>query len=134
MGTKLMALMDLFRFIRNARERRRQEEAALREHTLELLDTVLSKVQAQNETTAAAMVEMAKASKAHAEALNTWFEMFKANNEMAHVGSVTVRGEDLWEEERAREHARLLAAGYPVNSSAAEQLAWLQSHGNQLPI
>ena len=125
----LSAFIELFRFLRRRRERLAAEKAAEREHTLELVDRVLKSAEVQAELFAKTQIAQAEANTRQAEALGKWFEMFKVNNEAAQQTTSSVRPEDEHDEWQQREIKRLVEAGYPVEGSPEEQLAYLISMG-----
>jgi hypothetical protein len=117
-------LVAIIQFRQRAHERAMERESALREHTLELLDTVMQRTNAQSAQLADAMVEQAKASAAHAAALQVWFEMFRAQANDP-TTTATVRPADEYAAEQQREADRLAALGFPIHASPEDQLAWI---------
>lgn len=88
-------------------------QAAQHEHTLEMVEAIMGRMEAIYKANAEASKEQARAFTKNAEALQTWFEMFR---DAQGPGSVSVvRPEDEAEAEDAREMERLRAAGYPVD-------------------
>jgi DNA-binding protein H-NS len=123
----LALLIEPFRFIKHARERRLKEVAELREHMVDMLDTVLGRLEATEQHRSLALIESAKAQQAQATALQTWFEMFK-HDSMNNSPGTTVRPADEYDAEQQRMQEKLIELGYPVEKSPAEQMAWLLSH------
>lgn len=123
----LATLLEPLRFFKHAQERRLNAERELREHTLEILESVMSRMEKKSEADAQVLVENAKASQALGMAINTWFEMFKVNMDHTMTTS-TVRPQDEWDDARKREFDRLKAEGWPVDEDPAKQLAFLQSY------
>lgn len=89
-------------------------QAAQHEHTLEMVETIMERMEGISKANAEASAEQARAFSKNAEALQTWFQMFKDNQGPG--GGSIVRPEDEAEAEEQRELARLKNAGYPVDS------------------
>jgi len=130
----LAILFEPLRFIKHAQERRYLAERELREHTLELLDTMMQRSSEQQAHSAAVAMETAKSATALANALHTWFDMFKDNSAQEHLKSETVRSADEWSEEQQRTKRKLIEAGYPIDGSREDQLAYLLTMGDELPF
>lgn len=123
----LTQLVQFFRFIKNARDRRAAEKVAEREHLIELLDTLFSRLEQLERTRSDAMIAASQAQQAQAEALKVWFEMFKFDSQDRSTAP-TVRPADEYDAEQERTREKLISLGYPVDSSPAEQMAWLLAH------
>jgi DNA-binding protein H-NS len=120
----LARFFDLFRFIEHARQRREAELAAMHERNIELIDTLMSRLEKTESLRTEAAVEAAKGQQAMAEALQTWFEMFKFESQ-DNSPAQTVRPIDEWAAERQRATQELAAMGYPVDEPPEKQMAWL---------
>lgn len=126
LGLFLLELFEPLRFFKHRRERLRQERDEEREFQLEMLSTILGKVEQIVEHHKEQGVAQAQASERLAQAIGIWLEMFKnANASSEHLSSETVRPGDEREAELQRERERLIKKGLPINGSQAEQLAWL---------
>jgi hypothetical protein len=122
----LQKLVEPLRFIKRARERRRQEKETEREFMVDLVDTVLARVEKIAEHQKDQGIAQSQSAQKLAEAIGTWLDMFKhANEAYANVASATVRPEDEFEAENQREQERLKAKGFPVDAPDAQKLAWL---------
>jgi DNA-binding protein H-NS len=122
----LAELCEPLRYFKHRRERIAAEKQAEREHMLEILDTLLERVEKLVEHQKDAGVAQAAAVSRMAEAFGTWLEMFQQSaQDQAHLGSVTVRAEDEYEAELERERERLIKKGFPINRPETEQLQWL---------
>lgn len=99
----------------------------MRAHTLELVDTVLARVEAAEKLRSAAQIESAKALQAQSDALRTWLEMFKVDSQDRSPG-VTVRPSDEADAEEERYKQKLRELGYPVDGTPHEQMAFLLAH------
>jgi Holliday junction resolvasome RuvABC DNA-binding subunit len=122
----LAELFEPFRFLKHARERRLLERQEEREHQLELIDTMLQRVEKVIEHQKDAAIATAQANSKLAEGIVTWLEMFKNSAEaQANLGTATVRSEDEYSDEQKRELERLIKLGYPVNEPRPVQLQWL---------
>ncbi len=129
----LSRFAEAFRFIKKfrayleAREAaRRAERREAQEHVLDLVDTMLSRVEKISELHRDQGVAQAKASEKLAGAIAVWLEMFKQANEGTdHLTTATVRSEDEFSAERDRERERLIKKGYPLNQPRNIQLQWL---------
>jgi DNA-binding protein H-NS len=96
-------------------------QAAAHEHTLEMVEVIMTRMEGIHKANAEASAEQARAFSKNAEALQTWFKMFEQNQG---DGSVSiVRAEDEADAEDARELARLRAAGYPVDAQTPTEVA-----------
>jgi hypothetical protein len=101
-------------------------QAAQHEHTLEMVETIMLRMEGISKANAEASAEQARAFTKNAEALQTWFEMFK-DNQGPGSGSI-VRPEDEADAEEQRELARFKAAGYPTETQDPATVATFLSN------
>lgn len=101
-------------------------QAAQHEHTLEMVETIMGRMESIFKANSEASAEQARAFTKNAEALQTWFEMFKDNQGPGAVS--IVRPEDEAADEERRELARLKEAGYPVESQDPATVATFLSN------
>lgn len=120
----LTTIFKAFRFIERSRLRAaneahllRMERAREREHQLEMMEAVFTRIESSNATTMAALTEMAKGTQEQAKGFTQWLEMFRGSMEAP--TSSTVRDSDEWLEEQQR----LKAQGFPVDLPVEFQLA-----------
>lgn len=122
----LSGFFQALRVFKNARERRLQERQADREQLVELIETLFDRLERLEEHRTQAAVAAASAQTAQADALRTWFDMFKHDSTDSSP-LPTVRSVDEFDAERSRERERLLELGYPLDGTPEEQMAFLQS-------
>lgn len=87
MMTYLTAFFEIFRFIKRWRERQQAdlarqaaERAAERDHQLAMLETIFSKMLANSQVQAEAMVKLAEGQMEYAKVIQTWLEGFRIND------------------------------------------------------
>jgi hypothetical protein len=122
----LAQVFEPFRFLKHARERRLQEKQEAHENLVDLIDTMMGRVERIIEHQKEAQIAAAHSNGKLAEGIVLWLEMFKTSAEaQANLGTATVRSEDEASEERSRELEALKKKGFPVNGSNAEKLQWI---------
>lgn len=113
-------------FAKKRRERLAKEKQEEREFMLDLIDTALEKVVKLAEVQRDQSVAQSQSTAELAQVFKSWLEMFKQQSDDPNMlTSETVRPADEYEAEQQRIKEDLIAKGFPVNASAAEQLAWL---------
>lgn len=125
----LAEIFEPLRYFKHKRERLAAERQAEREHQLEIIDTMLARVEQIIAHQKDAQIAQAHSNGKLAEGIVTWLEMFKSSAEaQANLGTATVRSEDEAADEDRRELERLKKLGYPVNEPRHVQLQWLVEH------
>ena len=122
----LPRLFEVFRFIKRSRERKALEKQAERDHMVDLMDTMLARVERIVEHQATSSQAQAAATAKLAEPLAEWLQLLKQSNDnTAHLTTATVRSSDEVTIEEERERQRLIAKGFPLDKTDAEKLQWL---------
>ncbi len=122
---RLALLFEPFRFFKHAREARAAEAAAMREHTIELLDAVMSRVEKREEHSSRALEALGAAMSEQARATAKWFDMFQQQSTDAHLDTSTVRPENEAYAAEQRDIERFKQMGFPIDGSLEDQLAFI---------
>lgn len=104
------------------RRERELAEAARAEQLIELVEVIMTRAAESNKQQTDAMIEIAKGVQAHGQALNTWFDTFKAYQADGGTASMLEADEHRAKEIEDREREELRALGYPVDASPEQAL------------